>query len=164
MATSKSKKKAKSKKKTTRKTRKATKKRAPKKTVSRKRKPDTLFTVDFRNFLTTPPPAQGGTWNWPPTGQVMKVSLSEYAAVVTMLCTAYGNNAPPPPVKDGTFVGNATDRVSAYGWPTNFGYATKSPEKDPVGVHLVEIDLISDMLLTAINDGSGGGTKGPPIN
>jgi hypothetical protein len=112
-------------------------------------------------------PPSPSTRVWPVSGQKMPGILADYATFVNVLMTVGNHGALPPPAP-----GSLAAQILQFlnqdpKWPDNTEVPPKYALEKPT-VHLVEIAVILDRLLQAINsfdvtgDGAGGGGSGWP--
>jgi hypothetical protein len=162
----------------------ASKKARSKKSVSKKRasgggkgKPKLLrtkFMADFTAAFIGDPtkikgPGQLDSWPdpnrlWPVPGQNMNDIVTDYATFVNVLMTVGYVMAPPPAAASGSLGARIAQFLQAQNWPTGTKVPPEYKQELPT-VHLVEISVILDRLLQAINsfgDGAGGGGSNWP--
>jgi hypothetical protein len=141
----------------------------------------TQFIADFTAaFIGDPtkikdpgPPGQLDPWPdpnrlWPAPGQKKPDIVTDYATFVNVLMTVGCVMAPPPAAPSGSLGARIAQFLQAQNWPTATSVPPQYSGELPT-VHLVEISVILDRLLHAINSfkeeakGAGGnGTNWPP--
>jgi hypothetical protein len=115
-----------------------------------------------------PWPGSGPSRLWPTPGQKKTDIVTDYATFVNVLMTMGYVMAPPPVAPSGSLGARIAQFLQAQNWPTATAVPTQYSKELPT-VHLVEISVILDRLLQAINsfkedpsDASGGGSPWPP--
>jgi hypothetical protein len=118
-----------------------------------------------------PPPAPLDPWPdpqrlWPAPGQKKIDIVADYATFVNVLMTVGYVKAPPPAAPNGSLGAKIAEFLQAQNWPTGTTVPSQYSGELPT-VHLVEISVILDRLLQAINsfnaaDGAGGSPGGWP--
>jgi len=146
----------------------------------------TQFMADFtKKFIGDPtkikPPGSPDPWPdpassgdpprvWPKQGQTQQQISEDYATFVTVLMTAGYVMAPLPTFPPGSLGEQITSFLQTQNWPAAapvFPVPPPYPEPLPT-VHLLEIAVILDRLLQAINSfnsgqgAGGGGSNWPP--
>jgi hypothetical protein len=138
----------------------------------------TQFVADFTAaFIGDPtkikdpgPPDQTDPWPdpsrlWPAPGQKRIDIVADYATFVNVLMTVGYVLAPPPPAPSGSLGEKIAQFLQAQNWPVGTAVPPEYAGELPT-VHLVEISVILDRLLQAINSfgtgAGGGGTHWPP--
>jgi hypothetical protein len=141
----------------------------------------TKFMADFTaEFIGDPtkikdpaPPPQLDPWPdpsrlWPTSGQKQNEIVADYATFVNVLLTVGYVGAPPPAAPSGSLGDRIGKFLIAQNWPSE---TTVSPEyqQELPTVHLVEIAVIQERLVQAINSfnptghgAGGGGSNWPP--
>jgi hypothetical protein len=107
---------------------------------------------------TTPPTPS--TRVWPRTGENRADIVADYATFVNVLLTVAYVVGPPPTFPAGSLGEQIVQFLNSYHWPTSTGVPSEYQGELPT-VYLVEIAVIQDRLLQAINSfGSGEGGAG----
>jgi hypothetical protein len=134
------------------------------------------FTAAFIGDPTTikdpaPPPQRDpwpGTsrlWPTPTPTQTEAQILTDYLTFVNVLMTMGYLLAPPPAAPSGSLGDRIAQFLQAQNWPTSTTFPPEYKDELPT-VHLVEISVILDRLLQAINSygigAGGGGSNWPP--
>jgi hypothetical protein len=129
------------------------------------------FIGDPTKILDPAPPPQRDPWPdpsrvWPVTGQKLNDIVTDYATFVNVLLTVGYVGAPPPAAPGGSLGDRIGKFLIAQNWPTGTTYPPEYKDELPT-VHLVEIGVILDRLLQAMNSfgatsPGGGGSNWPP--
>jgi hypothetical protein len=103
---------------------------------------------------------------WPRQGEGRNDIATDYATFVNVLMTVGYVKAPPPAAPNGSLGAKIAAFLQAQNWPTGTTVPPAYNNELPT-VHLVEISVILDRLLQAINsfnaaDGAGGSPGGWP--
>jgi hypothetical protein len=108
---------------------------------------------------TTDPP----TRLWPKPTQNNTDIVTDYATFVNVLMTVGYLLQPPPTFPPGTLAAQISDFLKAKNWPTTDPVPTQYQGELPTA-HLVEIGVILDRLLQAMNSFTGGEPTGSGSN
>jgi hypothetical protein len=87
---------------------------------------------------------------WPKCGQKMNEIVAEYATFVSVLMTVGYVGASPPNFPSGSLGDRIVQFLNTHHWPTGTGVPSEYQSELPT-VYLVEIAVIQDRLLQAIN-------------
>jgi hypothetical protein len=110
------------------------------------------------------PPAPS-TRVWPKLGQTLNDAVTDFATFANVLLTVGVVGAPPPTFTSGTLGYRIVQFLNTHHWPSAAGVPPEYQMELPT-VYLVEIAVIQDRLLQAINsfDFTGHGTGGVGSN
>jgi hypothetical protein len=117
-----------------------------------------------------PPPAldpwPDPTRLWPTSGQNRTEILADFATFVNVLLTVGYVGGPPPAAPSGSLGDKIGKFLIAQNWPAGTAVPSEYQGELPT-VHMVEIAVIQERLLQAINSftnggSGGGGTNWPP--
>jgi hypothetical protein len=141
----------------------ATKKKAVKKSAKRKAAPIKVrtqfmadFTAQFIGQKAVPP--------WPATGQSNASIAADFETFMSILISAAVTLTPPPTVPIGSLAARIGSFLIAHKWPVSTTIPKRWREIQPT-VRLIEISVIADRLLEAINVAlyrAGQGSGWPP--
>lgn len=128
------------------------------------------FIGDPTTIMDPTPPPQKDPWPgpaglWPVTGQNASSIMADYATFLNVLMTVGYVKAPPPAAQSGSLGDRIGKFLIAQNWPTGTTWPSQYKDELPT-VHLVEIAVISERLLQAMNSfgagAGGGGSNWPP--
>ncbi|MGA2710100.1 MAG: hypothetical protein ACLQJ0_04240 [Steroidobacteraceae bacterium] len=110
-------------------------------------------------------PPTPSTRVWPKFGQKQNDAITDYATFVNVLLTVGFVGASPPTFPSGSLGDQIVQFLNTYHWPTGTGVPSEYQSELPT-VYLVEIAVIQDRLLQAINsfDFTGHGAGGNSSN
>ena len=140
----------------------------------------TQFMADFtKQFIGDPtkikdpaPPGEYDTWPdpnrlWPTSKEPLANIVSDYLTFVNVLLTVGYVGGPPPGGPNASLAAQIAQFLQQENWPTKTTFATGTPSAyndELPTVHLVEVAVIQDRLLQAMNSfdptGSGKGGSG----
>jgi hypothetical protein len=138
----------------------------------------TKFMADFTAaFIGDPtkikepaPPPHVDSWPdphrlWPKSGQKQSDAVTDYLTFVNVLLTVGLVGAPPPAAPSGSLGDRIGKFLIAQNWPDGTEVPPEYKNERPT-VHLVEIAVIQERLVQAINsfDFAGGGAGGTSSN
>lgn len=140
-----------------------------------RRKLRTQFMVDFVNqFIRQgspdrllPGPNETKDWLWPTGNPTTQQIIDDYLSALNVLLTVGHALGAAPAVPVGSLGASIVPFLAAKGWPATTPVPPDWADEQPT-VHLVEIAVISDWLLAAINAfkppsaAGGGGSHWPP--
>jgi len=150
---------------------------AGKKGKHSRRKLRTQFMVDFVNGflregsedLLLPGPNETKEWLWPKPTQTMQQIMDDYQSAVKVLMTVGYSLGAAPSVPAGSLGADIVPFLNSHHWPSAAPTVPPEWEDDQPMVHLVEIAVILDWLLAAVNAhpltspaAGGGGSHWPP--
>jgi hypothetical protein len=136
----------------------AKKKKAVKKPAKRKAAPKpvrTKFMADFTAQFIGPK----ATNPWPTDGQTMASMVADFQTFTSILIAAEVSHTPPPTVPLGSLAARVGNFLNAQNWPVSAPKPNTWPTIQST-VHLIEISVIADRLLKAINSSPGRGGQG----
>jgi hypothetical protein len=110
---------------------------------------------------TTPPSPP--TRLWPTSGQNRTEIVADFATFVNVLLTVGYVGAPPPAASAGSLGDKIGKFLIAQNWPAGTAVPSEYQNELPT-VHIVEIAVIQDRLLQAINSFTNGGSGGSGSN
>jgi hypothetical protein len=140
----------------------AKKKKAPKKSTQKKAPPKlvrTKFMADFTaEFI-----GQNASTPWPGADATNASVVADFATFMSILIAAEVSHTPPPTVPVGSLAARVGNFLIAQNWPIA-APKPKTWDKIQQTVHLIEISVIADRLLKAINSSPlrGGNPSGWP--
>ena len=110
-------------------------------------------------------PPTPSTRVWPKPGQTLNSAATDFATFSNVLLTVGVVGAPPPTFPGGTLGDQIVQFLNTHHWPSAAGVPSEYQMELPT-VYLVEIAVIQDRLLQAINsfDFTGHGTGGVGSN
>jgi hypothetical protein len=126
------------------------------------------FIGDPKKIKDPAPPPATDTWPdpnrlWPKSGQNRTEIVADYATFVNVLLTVGYVGAPPPAAPSGSLGDQIGKFLIAQNWPAGTEVPPEYKNELPT-VHYVEIAVIQDRLLQAINSFTGGGKGGSGSN
>ena len=130
------------------------------------------FTLAFIGDPTLiKPPGQTDRWpdpgrKWPVSGQKKVDIVTDYETFANVLMTMGYVMGPPPAVAPGSLGEKIVQFIQAQNWPTTTTVPPDYQTESLPTVHLIEISVILDRLMQAMNSfgegGGGGGSDWPP--
>jgi hypothetical protein len=135
----------------------AKKKKAVKKTVKKSTKPKVRtkfmadFTAEFIGSKAVPP--------WPAENQTNPSIVADFLTITGILLTAELTGTQPPGGSSGSLADRVGNFLNAHDWPDSAPIPKLWRNIQPT-VRLIEISVIADRLLSAINSGPGRGGPG----
>jgi hypothetical protein len=136
-------------------------KKAPKKSAKLKAAPKLVrtqfmadFTAEFIGSNAVPP--------WPAADQTNASVVADFQTFISILIAAEVSHTPPPTGPIGSLAARVGNFLIAQNWPVAAPEpkTPKSWQKIQPTVHLIEISVIADRLLKAINSSPGRGGAG----
>ena len=137
-----------------------------KKKKGSKRKPPQKVRTQFMAAFTKRFIGKKPTFLWPVPGQLKNAVAADFETFLDVLITAGYVKVAPTPGAPGSLRQQVIDFLTAEGWPNTTPIPTKWQGIQPT-IRLIEISVLSDRLLEAVNayvppGGSGGGPSGWP--